>query len=265
MKTIKIKRRRHCVGDAELARDQAGLPRVKDMNWELSEDCLYAVAQQKLSSGPGGAINERNPSSWVRQGNRPSTQGLLDGPTDLVIRIVREHAVLVKYHRWQGAGVVGAPGRQSRVIRVALPCKGDPGISHTGGELERLRAATRHRGSTLGVIEHEGQLRAVESARLPIEDGSLPAKPVVVGGCGYLGRLPGRLAQRHAAHAGRRRHDRVERKGRGARIGLPCCLEHVVCSVSKSQTGDPVPCHSVVAVSPRSSRHPRTGLPSERC
>ena len=67
-----------------------------------------------------------------------------------------------------------------------MPREIDPGIADLGGERARARTSSRHRSTTIRVIEYESDFAAVKGARASVENRGLPGKPIIEDGRGVL-------------------------------------------------------------------------------
>src|SRR5215813_1298916 len=74
------------------------------------------------------------------------------------IGIVLHFTLVVEDHRRAFVPRERRPFRQTRMIRVALARKRDPGLAHLCGQRPRIRAATGHIHTAINVVEAKRQL-----------------------------------------------------------------------------------------------------------
>src|ERR1035437_9837404 len=129
------------------------------------------------------------------------TQGLGHYFAQLAVRIVLHFAGLVEDHHRALLRVVGRPRRQPAVVRVAFAREVDPSVAYLGSQGPDFGAATSGEGGNVRVVEHEGDLGAMEGARPSFQQRRLPGEQVHVGGSGAPGSFAFGLSDRFNAHA----------------------------------------------------------------
>ena len=92
---------------------------------------------------------------------------------------------------------VGLPCRVTTwVVRSGWGPRGaeaHPGLAYPLGQCQGISPATSEVHTKVAVIEHEGDLAAMERSRAAVKHGGLPGKEVLIGRCAALSRLALRL------------------------------------------------------------------------